>query len=323
MNTAGPTSIKTKTLRFREYGKPEDVLRLEEMELPAPRQNNIRVRVNACGMNPADWALCQGLYAGLLPRGVGLDVAGIVEAIGDGVQDVMVGDPVLGRVDFTEYTSAGAAEYAVLKFWARLPSGLDFVRAAALPMAVETAYRSLDNLEVTAGQSLLINGAGTMMGFAAVQMALMRGASVIATAGSTFADRLRAFGATVTPYGDGMVERVLQIAGGPPDLVLDAAPPSGVLPDLVKIAGDPKHVLAITDFAAAKELGVRESSTEDMTMRFDVLGKFAQLAADGKFEVPVARVFALEDWRAALELSQGQHAQGKLVLLLNNEGRSA
>ncbi len=319
MNTAEETSIRTRTLRFHEYGKPGEVLRLEEVELFGPRQNNIRVRVYACGLNPADWGLCQGLYAGLMPRGVGLDVSGTVEAIGAGVQDVAVGDAVLGRVNFTEYTSAGAADYAVLNFWARLPSGLDFMQAAALPMAVETAYRSLDNLAVTAGQSLMIHGAGTMIGFAAVQMALKRGARVIATAGPTFADRLRAFGATVTPHGEGMVERVRQMVGGSPDLVLDAAPPSGVLPDLVKIAGNPKHVLTITDFASAKELGVRDSLSEDMTMRFDVLGEFAQLTADGKFEVPIARVFALEDWGAALELSQGQSARGKVMLLINSE----
>ena len=111
----------------------------------------------------------------------------------------------------------------------------------------------------------------------------------------------------MTSYGDGMADRVLQIVGGSADLILDAAPPSGVLPDLVKIAGGPKHVLTITDFAAAKGLGVRDSLSEDMTMRFDVLGEFAQLAADGKFEVPVARVFTLEEWRSALELSQGQN----------------
>lgn len=316
MNTAEQTPIRTRTLRFHEYGKAEEVLRLEEAELPAPRENNIRVRVHACGLNPADWALCQGLYAGLMPRGVGLDVSGIVESIGEGVQDVAVGDAVLGRVDFTDYTSAGAADYAVLNFWARLPSGLDYMQAAALPMVVETAYRSLENLGVTSGHSILVHGAGTMVGFAAVQMALMRGARVIATAGPTFADRLRAFGATVASYGDGMVDRVLHIAGGSPDWVLDAAPPSGVLPDLVKIAGDPKHVLALTDFAAAKELGVRDSLTEDMTMRFDVLSEFAQLATEGKFEVPVARVFPLDEWRSALQLSQGQNPRGKVMLLL-------
>ncbi len=79
MSTAEQKPIKTRTLRFHEYGKPQDVLRLKEAELPSPRQNEIRVRVNACGLNPADWGLCQGLYAGLLPRGVGLNVSGIVE----------------------------------------------------------------------------------------------------------------------------------------------------------------------------------------------------------------------------------------------------
>jgi NADPH:quinone reductase-like Zn-dependent oxidoreductase len=174
------------------------VLRLEETELAAPRPDNIQVRMNACGLNPADWGLCQGLFAEFLPRGVGLDISGIVESIGEGVKDVAVGDAVLGRVNFAEHTSAGAADYAVLNFWARLPSGLDFIEAAALPMAVETAYRSLDNLKVAAGQTLLVHGAGTMMGFAALQMALMRGAHVIATSGSTFADRMRALGATAT-----------------------------------------------------------------------------------------------------------------------------
>ncbi len=77
------------------------------------------------------------------------------------------------------------------------------------------------------------------MGFAAVQMALMRGARVIATSGETYADQLRGFGATVTPYGDGMVERVLQIAGNSPDLILDTAPAGGVLPALIRIAGNP------------------------------------------------------------------------------------
>lgn len=73
------------------------------------------------------------------------------------------------------------------------------------------------NLGITAGHSILVHGAGTMIGFAAVQMARMRGARVIATAGSTFADRLRATGATVTPYEEGMVGRMLQIADGSPD----------------------------------------------------------------------------------------------------------
>ena len=119
----------------------------------------------------------------------------------------------------------------------------------------------------------------------------------------------------MTPYGDGMVERVLQLAGESPDLILDTAPVSGALPALVRIAGDPKRVVTISDFAAAKELGVRSNIEEIRPIRYDVLGEFAQLAADGKFTIPIARTFPLQDWRAALDVSQSQKARGKLILL--------
>jgi NADPH:quinone reductase-like Zn-dependent oxidoreductase len=113
-----------------------------------------------------------------------------------------------------------------------------------------------------------------------------------------------------------MAERVRAAAGGAPDLVLDTAPVSGALPDLVAIAdGDPRRVLTIGDFAAAAELGVRTSFGEVGTPRYDMHGEFARFAADGKFVIPVARTFALEDWRAALDISAGGHARGKLVLL--------
>ncbi len=304
-----------KTLRFQEYGEPADVLRLEDAAVPSPRGGQIRVRVHACGLNPADWYLCRGLFAGDLPRGVGLDVSGTVEAIGEGVTDVRVGDRVLGVPDFRGFPSAGAADEAALAVWTPVPEGLDLVDAAALPMAVETAYRCLDILGVAAGRTLLVYGAGTVIGFAAVQMALMRGARVIAAAGDTFAGGLSALGAEVTSYGDGMVERVLDIGGGKPDLILDAGPISGVLPDLVTIVGgDGRRILTVSNHGpAAGELGVRDSFTSEL--RYDVLGEFAKLAAEGRFTVPVARTFPLEEWREALDLSLSGHAHGKLVLL--------
>jgi len=178
------------------------VLRLDETELPSPGAKRIRVRVHACGLNPADWALCRGLFAGNLPRGIGLDVSGTVDAVGEGVQDVAVGDEVLGPADFAGAPVAGASDFAILNYWTHRPSGLDPFQAAALPLAVETAFRNIEILRVGAGHTILIHGAGTAVGFAAVQMALMRGARVIATAGETFAERLRALGVAVTSYGE-------------------------------------------------------------------------------------------------------------------------
>ena len=304
-----------RTLRFHTYGEPADVLRLDEVAVPDPRPGQIRVRVHACGLNPADWALCRGLFAGDLPRGVGLDVSGTVEAVDEGVTDVQIGQYVLGVPDFRGFPSAGASDKAVLAIWTPVPQGLDVIDAAALPMAIETACRSLDILAVAAGHTLFVYGAGTMIGFAAVQMALMRGTRVIAAAGNTFAGRLRAFGAEVTPYGDGMVDRVLDIAGGTPDLILDAGPISGVLPDLFRIAGgDGKRVVTVSNHGPIAEgFGMRNSFEGEL--RYNVLADFAKLAAERRFTIPVARTFALADWREALALSLSGRARGKLILL--------
>ena len=315
MNHPEIHSTKTRTIRFHSYGEPADVLRMEETMLPGLEPDRIRVRVIACGLNPADWALCRGLFAKDLPRGIGLEVSGTVDAVGEGVRDVAVGDAVFGPVDFVTTASAGAADFAVLEHWAATPEGLDPIQAAALPMAIATASGSLDCLGVVSEHTVLINGAGTTVGFAAAQIALLRGARVIATAGETFADRLRSLGAKVTPYGDGMVERVLAINGKAPDLILDTAPVGGALPALVEIAGDPRHVMTISDFAAAKQSGVRINIEEMTGMHYDVLGYYAQLAADGKFTIPIARTYALEDWHTALDVSQSHKAHGKLILL--------
>ena len=304
-----------KTLRFHDHGEPADVLRLEDADVPLPGAGHIRVRVHACGLNPADWALCRGLFAGDLPRGVGLDVSGTVDAIGDGVADVRIGDRVVGVPEFREYPTAGAADSAVLSVWASVPEGLGLVEAAALPMAIETAHRCLGILDVAAGCTLLVYGAGTMIGYAAVQMALMRGARVIAAAGDTYAGKLRDFGAEVTPYGDGMVDQVSKIAGGAPHLIFDAGPASDVLPDLVTIAGGDAHrIVTVSNHGPAAEVvGVRDSFGAELG--YAALGDFVKLAAEGRFEVPIARTFPLEDWREALALSLSGRAHGKLVLL--------
>lgn len=323
MSTAesAPTSTM-RTLRFHHYGEPADVLRLQEAAVPEPGPGRVLVTVHAVGLNPADWALCRGLFAGRLPRGIGLDVAGTVDAIGEGVTDVAAGDRVLGSADFAGQPTAGASDHAVLNHWARMPDGLGFIPAAALPMAVVTAYSTLEALGGLAGRTILVHGAGSTIGYAAVQIALRRGARVLATAGPTYAGDLAAIGAIVTSYGEGMAGRVLGLAGGPVDLVLDTAPGGGALPALIAIAdGDPRRVMTISDHAAAAELGARSNLTAGATPRYDVLAEYAGYAAEGTFSVPVARTFPLADWRAALAVSQTGHARGKLILLPADGGR--
>lgn len=292
------------------------MLRLEETELAAPNPGRIRVKVRACGINPADWALCRGLFAGDLPRGVGLEVSGTVDAVGESVKGFSVGDEVFGATDFAGAPLAGASDYAILHKFVKRPLALDPVKAAALPVAIESASLHLELLQAGPGNTILINGAGTIVGFFAVQLALQRGAKVIATAGHTFGERLRALGVPYTMYGDGMAERVLALNGKAPDIVLDTAPVSGVLPELVKIAGDPKHVLTISDFEAAQELGVLYSFGVTMPDNFKVpLAETAQMAAEGKFEIPISHTFPLTDWSQVLDISLSRKVGGKLVLL--------
>lgn len=308
-----------RALRTHENGPALDVLHLEEAEPLAPGPGQIRIAVQACGLNPADWALCTGLFTGDLPRGIGMEAAGIVDAVGASVTDVQIGDAVFGPVPFTGPT-AGAAEYALLDQWFPRPEALAPAATAALPMAVETAHRGLDELGVRRdaahGLAVLVHGAGTTVGYAAVQIALRYGARVIATAGQTYADALRALGAEVTAYGTGMAERVRELAGGPVDLALDAGPVSDSLPEIVRTVSKPEDALTLSDFSAAATLGVRfqTSDLNKLVWHHHVLGEYAQLAAEGAFTVPVAQVFPLEEWRTAVELSLSGNARGKLVL---------
>ena len=311
----------SRTVRFHEYGEPADVLAMDTTEIPDPEAGRVRVRVSATGLNPADWALCRGFAPGTLPRGIGSDVSGIVETVGEGVSDIAVGDLVFGSADFAGQPSAGAADVAILRSWFRIPDGLDPISAATLPMVVTTAVWTLDLMDIHPGQTLLVHGAGGMVGYAAVQIAVRRGARVIATAGPTFAADLEGFGATVTTYGEGMVSRVRALARGSVDLVLDVPRPSeGTLPGLIALAdGDPKRVVTISNHDEARRLGARVNIDELLASgQFPdsgILNDYAKLAAAGEFRLPIARTYPLGGWREAMELSVSGNPRGKLVLL--------
>jgi NADPH:quinone reductase-like Zn-dependent oxidoreductase len=307
-----------RTVRYHEYGEPTDVLRMETVPVPEPQAGRVRIAVHACGLAPADWAYCRGLAPGQLPRGIGLEASGTVEAIGEGVTGVAVGDRVFGMVDWAEHASAGASDHAILEHWFAVPDGLELTQAASLTMAFAAAHLFLTPLDVAPGRTILVNGAGTTTGYAAVQIALLRGARVIATAGSTFARQLQDLGAEVTPYGEGLVDRVGALAEGGVDAVFDTAPDSSVLPDLVRIAGgDPKRVITASSPAEGAKLGLISALDHlpPPEERYAAVPECAQLAAVGKFTVPIAATFPLGDWRAALDLSLSGHAHGKPLLL--------
>lgn len=312
------SAVPARTVRFHEYGEPADVLVEEHAEVQEPPTGRVRVRVLAVALNPADWELCRGFAAGGLPRGIGLDVAGVVDAIGAGVTRLAIGDVVFGAADFTQ-PSAGLADVAILSDWAVVPEGLDPVQASGLRMATQTAVWTLDAMGVGEGTTLVVHGAGGSVGFAAVQVARLRGARVVATSGSTYAPALEASGASVTPYGDGVTDRVRALAGGPVDLVLDAAPAgSSFETGLLALTDDPQRVVTISHHAAAKAAGARvnlEMLGSPVPLR-ELLTTYGTLAAEGGYTVPIGRTLPFARWREAVDLSLSGHPRGKVVVLV-------
>src|SRR5580693_2302910 len=235
-----------KAVRFSRFGGPE-VLEIVDLPDPHAGPGQVRIAVRAAGVNPSDWKKREGLMGGGLPQTMGYEAAGVVDEVGEGVADVAVGDRVFG------FSADGAAqaELAVLAYYAPIPPSLDFPAAAALPAAVETAARALDQLGVGDGSRLLINGASGSVGAAAVQLAVARGARVIGTASPANHEYLRALGAEPVAYGEGLAGRVRVLAPDGVDLALDVAG-NGILPELIDLAGRPDHVVTIADFAGAQ-----------------------------------------------------------------------
>jgi NADPH:quinone reductase-like Zn-dependent oxidoreductase len=266
--------------------------------------------VHAVGVNPTDWKLRRGLMGGKLPQTTGREVAGVVDEVGEGVTDTVLGDRVFGFSPNGE----GAAELALLADYAPIPPSLSFAEAAALPVAVETATRSLDALGVGARSTLLINGAAGGVGSAAVQLAVARGARVIGTASPVNHAYLRSLGAEPVVYGEGLVERVRAIAPDDVLAALDVAG-SGVLPELIELAGGPEHVVTIADFRGAQEHGVR-FSRGDAGRAVHALADIGELIESGRFSLPVAQTFPLAEIAEAHRVSEGGHVRGKLVLLV-------
>jgi NADPH:quinone reductase-like Zn-dependent oxidoreductase len=302
-----------KAIQFSEFGGPE-VLEVVELPDPHPGPGQIRVAVRAVGINPIDWKVRSGAMGGELPQTTGREVAGVVDELGDGVTDAAVGDKVFGWAD----GGAGAAELALMAEYWPIPASLDFAHAASLPVAVETAARTLDAVGVAAGRTVLINGAAGAVGSAAVQIATARGARVIGTASPGNHGFLRSLGAEPTTYGDGLVERVSEIAPDGVDGAIDAAG-GGALAALVELAGGPEHVVTIADYVGAQEAGVKFSGGMGEGRALYALNQIGELIEAGKFSLPVASSFPLEEVGAAHDLSQTGHVRGKIVLLVSGD----
>jgi NADPH:quinone reductase-like Zn-dependent oxidoreductase len=298
-----------RALQFQAYGGPE-VLRWEDAPAPHAGRNQIRIAVRAASVNPIDWKTLTGALSGgqaLVGTGyLGYDAAGVVDEVGEGVTGISVGDDVFGRGSNTQ------AEFAVLNSWAAKPSSVDWAVAAAAGVAGETSERGLRLLDVKSGDTLFVDGGAGGVGAVAVQMAVAKGARVIASASEANQDYLREIRATPVRYGQGMVAQVRDHAGGPVDAVFDVAGKTPI-EDLIGLAREPAQVLSIANFAAAQAGGrVTGGSTDSRPM--EALAQIAELLSQNQLVIKV-QTFPFARASEAYRISQGGHVRGKLVLV--------
>jgi NADPH:quinone reductase-like Zn-dependent oxidoreductase len=309
---------RLRAIRVERFGGPE-ALRLVSMEPPAPGPGEVLVRVAAAGVNPVDWKVRAGGAGerfGRPPYVPGWDVAGVVEATGDGVSAFAAGDEVFGMPRFPE--PAGCyADYvcAPADHLAAAPAGTDRVAAAGLPLAGLTALQALDLVGVTDGQRVLVHAAGGGVGHLAVQLAKARGAYVIGTGRADKRPFLQELGIdevvdyTTVAFEEAVedVDVVVNLVGGDYGRrSLRVLRPGGVL---AMIVGGGGGALG----AAAEAAGVR---VERHLVRPDRQGlaRLAELAGRGDLRVAVEHALPLEQAARAHELGERGHTRGKIVL---------
>jgi putative PIG3 family NAD(P)H quinone oxidoreductase len=312
---------------------PADALRLAERPLPAPAMGEIRVRVRAAGVNRPDIVQREGRYPP--PPGasdiLGLEIAGEVDALGDGVTRWTVGDRVCALLG-----GGGYADYAVVdaRHALPVPDGLDFVQAAALP---ETAFTVFTNVfeggGLKAGETLLIHGATSGIGVMAIQMAKAAGARVIATSrGAAKAEAARALGADASlDATDGDLLDAIKTAGGA-DVVLDMVGAAYAELNLNALKPGGRWVVIATLTGALAQIDLMRVMLKRIvltgsTLRSRPADEKARLAAaveqtvwpwvaSGAVQAQVQATFPLDQAAAAHQrLEAGDHV-GKIVLTL-------
>ena len=323
-----------KSMTCRSYGGPE-VLRLEELSVPAPGPGQILVKVAAAGLNVADLYTMLGdpyflrIMMGSLSKPkwpiLGFDLAGTVEAVGPGVEEFSVGDEVFGDVSEQKYEGGGYAEYAAVPaaVMVRKPANLSFAEAASIPLAAVTALRGLvDNGRIQSGQQVLVNGASGGVGSYAVQIAKAYGAEVTAVVSTGKVEAAKALGADrVVDY----TKENFTENGNRYDLILAAngyhplgaykrvLNPSGTL---VTSGGSVKQIFGTMLFGGVSALGTKKTltgvSSHSSRPHLELVAK---LAVEGKILPFIEKTYALEELPEAMAYLKTGHVKGKLVIV--------
>jgi NADPH:quinone reductase-like Zn-dependent oxidoreductase len=310
-----------KAIVAHEYGGP-DVLKLEEVPIPTPKEDEMLVKVFAAGVNSFDGTLRSGKYAKpngtQLPWHPGYDIAGVVEKVGGKVTKFKVGDPVYAMMNILK--GGGYAEYALAKETdaASKPATLNFVEAAGTPSVALTAWQAIvDKANVQSGQTVLIHGGSGGVGMFAIPFAKIRGAKVFATASTANQDFLKQLGADVAI--DYKTQKFEEIAKDV-DVVIDGVGGETLARSypIVKKGGMVVSLSDRVDQAQLAKYGIRGTSLVVQNSG-DELAQIGTLIDQGKIKVIVSETFPLADANKAEAKADLGHTRGKIVLKVRDE----
>ncbi|MEI9988929.1 MAG: NADP-dependent oxidoreductase [Rhizomicrobium sp.] len=304
----------SRAVRFDTYGGI-DVLRVVEVDRPVPGPGQVLVRVKAAGINPGEAAIREGAMAerwpATFPSGQGSDLAGVVEEVGGGVKNVTVGEEIIG---FTN-NRASQAELVVVDadHLVRRPAHVSWEQAGALFVAGTTAYATVRAVSLKADDTVVVSGAAGGVGSIAVQLARIAGAKVLGLAGAQNHAWLTAHGVIPIAYGDGVLERIRAASGNKVDAFIDTFG-GGYVELALQLGVAPGRIDTIIDFAAAAKYKVKTDGN-GAAANAEVLAELAGLIDTGRLEIPIAKVYRLDDVREAYRDLARRHTHGKIVLV--------
>ncbi len=311
--------MTTRIVAPQDFGGPEQ-LAVTTIPTPEPRAGEVRVAVRAIGVNPIDWKLYSGAFGRdpALLRGLGSDISGVVDALGTGVTGWSVGDAVV--VASLPQTAYAEHVLVPVDLLVAKPESVSFEVAGGVGVVAGTAVHALETVHVGRGDTLLLHGGAGGVGGLIVQLAVRRGARVIATASAGNHDYLRALSAEPTTYGAGLEERVRALAPGGVDAAIDAVGTDEALDSSVALVADRSRIVTLAGFGRVAELGIRAigggpGADPGTAVRAAAVPEVLDLLARGEVELPVARTYPLEDTAQAHRDSIEGHTRGKLVVL--------
>ena len=309
-------TLRTHAVRFAEFGDPE-VLEVVEVPTPEPGEGEVLVEVFATGLNPVESAIRRGDHPERwpvdFPSSQGRDLAGVVVAVGPGVQQFARGDEVMGYVDRgAQATYVAVPERQLLP----KPPSLTWEVAGSLYVAGTTAWTAIEGLALGPSDEIVITAAAGGVGCLAAQFARMRGATVIGTCAEMRFDFLRQFGVIPMAYGPGLADRVRVLgddqnhpAGGRPvSAFLDFL--GGQTHEAIKLGVPRGRILTILDWEAVRGSAAVELYPADVV----ALGRVAALVAARRVRLPIADVFPLDSIADAYRALDRREAPGKIVL---------